>query len=77
VTYTDAQGRFRLQKVPNKEIRLRAQTESGEWTQKVTPDASELNVKLQTRQSDACSFCYLQKIRDFSLSRRFLRLSFD
>jgi hypothetical protein len=50
VTNTDAQGRFRLQKVPNKEIWLRAQAESGEWAQKITPDASDLNVKLQTRQ---------------------------
>ena len=50
VTNTDAQGRFRLQKVPNKEIWLRAQAESGEWTQKITPDASDLTVKLQTRQ---------------------------
>ena len=33
-TNTDAQGRFRLQKVPNKEIWLRAQAESGESTQK-------------------------------------------
>jgi hypothetical protein len=50
VTNTDAQGHFRLQKVPNKEIWLRVQAESGEWTQKITPDASDLNVKLQTRQ---------------------------
>jgi uncharacterized GH25 family protein len=49
VTNTDAQGRFRLQKVPNKEIWLRAQAEAGEWTQKITPDASDLTVKLQTR----------------------------
>ncbi len=48
VTNTDAQGRFRLQKVPNKEIWLRVQAESGEWSQKITPDASDLNVKLQT-----------------------------
>ena len=34
VTNTDAQGRFRLQKVPNKEIWLRAQAESGEWDAK-------------------------------------------
>jgi beta-lactamase regulating signal transducer with metallopeptidase domain/protocatechuate 3,4-dioxygenase beta subunit len=50
VTNTDAQGRFRLQRVPNKEIWLRVQAESGEWTQKITPDVSDLNVKLQTRQ---------------------------
>jgi hypothetical protein len=50
VTNTDAQGRFRLQKVPNKEIWLRAQAESGEWAQRITPNASDLNVKLQTRQ---------------------------
>jgi Carboxypeptidase regulatory-like domain len=49
VTSTDAQGRFRLQKVPNKEIWLQVQAESGEWTQKITPDASDLHVKLQTR----------------------------
>jgi hypothetical protein len=50
VTNTDAQGLFRLQKVPNREIWLRVQAESGEWTQKITPDASDLNVKLQSRQ---------------------------
>ncbi len=50
VTNTNAQGRFRLQKVPKKEIWLRVQAESGEWTQKITPDASDLNLKLQTRQ---------------------------
>ncbi len=50
VTNTDAQGRFHLQKVPNKEIWLRVQAESGEWTQKITPDASDLHVKLQNRQ---------------------------
>jgi hypothetical protein len=49
VTYTDAQGRFRLQKVPNKEIWLRAQAESGEWAQQITPDARDLNLKLETR----------------------------
>ncbi len=49
-TNTDAQGRFRLQKVPKKEIWLRAQAESGEWTQKITPDASDLTVKLERRQ---------------------------
>ena len=49
VTNTDAQGRFRLQKVPNKEIWLLARAESGESTQKITPDARDLTVKLQTR----------------------------
>jgi beta-lactamase regulating signal transducer with metallopeptidase domain/uncharacterized GH25 family protein len=50
VANTDAQGRFRLQKVPNREIWLRVQAESGEWSQKITPDAADLNVKLQSRQ---------------------------
>jgi beta-lactamase regulating signal transducer with metallopeptidase domain/uncharacterized GH25 family protein len=50
VTNTDAQGRFRLQKVPNKDIWMLVQAESGEWAQKITPNASELNVKLQTRE---------------------------
>jgi beta-lactamase regulating signal transducer with metallopeptidase domain/protocatechuate 3,4-dioxygenase beta subunit len=48
-TNTDAQGRFRLQKAPNKEIWLVARAESGESTQKITPDARELTVKLQAR----------------------------
>jgi hypothetical protein len=50
VTTTDAQGHFRLQKVPNKETFLRVRAESGEWTQKVTPDVSDLTVKLKKRQ---------------------------
>jgi uncharacterized GH25 family protein len=50
VTNTNAQGRFRLQKVPNREIWLWVQAESGEWTRKITPDAADLNVKLQSRQ---------------------------
>jgi hypothetical protein len=49
VTYTDALGRLRLQKVAKKEIWLRAQAESGEWAQKITPDARDLNLKLETR----------------------------
>ena len=49
-TNTDAQGRFHLQNVANKEIWLQVQAESGEWTQKITPDGSDLHVKLQNRQ---------------------------
>lgn len=48
-TTTDAQGRFRLQKVPNRAIWLRVQAERGEWAKEVTPGARDLEVKLQLR----------------------------
>ncbi|MDB5336399.1 MAG: antirepressor regulating drug resistance protein [Planctomycetaceae bacterium] len=48
-TTTDKQGRFRLQKVPSREVLLFVRGESGEWTQKVTPNASDLSVKLKLR----------------------------
>ena len=46
-TQTDNEGRFRLDKAPNRETWLRVTSESGEWTQKLTPDATDLKVQLK------------------------------
>lgn len=46
-TSTDAQGRFRLQQLPNKEILLWVRSESGQYTERISPSTKDLAVKLR------------------------------
>ncbi len=45
-TTSDAQGRFSLKKVPGHNLLLRASSETSLWSQYVTPDGKEIEVKL-------------------------------
>lgn len=49
---TDAQGRFRLQGVPNKELSINVRSEVGGWYKRLTPDGKELEIKVSKRYPD-------------------------